>query len=128
MNFENITFTVEAGIARLTLNQFRDPLTALPAPAPTAYRALDAIQAAIASIRGKLVLTGAGRALLAAGQDLADPMMAGVDGNIGYRHVVERKYKPLVPGLQPTQPTIAAVNVVLLPRQRLVAAGRSGRH
>ncbi len=67
MNFENITFTVEAGIARLTLNR-PDKLNSFTGAMHAELRtALDAVQAD-QSIR-VLVLTGAGRAFCA-GQDL----------------------------------------------------------
>jgi 2-(1,2-epoxy-1,2-dihydrophenyl)acetyl-CoA isomerase len=109
MNFENITFTVEAGIARLTLNR-PDKLNSFTGEMHAELRtALDAVQAD-KSIR-VLVLTGAGRAFCA-GQDLADPDMAKVDGKMpDIGNVVERNYKPLVLRLQNLRvPTIAAVN------------------
>ena len=109
MNFENITFTVEAGIARLTLNR-PDKLNSFTGAMHAELRtALDAVQAD-QSIR-VLVLTGAGRAFCA-GQDLADPDMAKVDGKMpDIGNVVERNYKPLVLRLQNLRvPTIAAVN------------------
>ena len=109
MNFENITFTVEAGIARLTLNR-PDKLNSFTGAMHAELRtALDAVQAD-QSIR-VLVLTGAGRAFCA-GQDLADPDMARVDGKMpDIGNVVERNYKPLVLRLQNLRvPTIAAVN------------------
>ena len=109
MNFENITFTVEAGIARLTLNR-PDKLNSFTGAMHAELRtALDAVQADPA-IR-VLVLTGAGRAFCA-GQDLADPEMAPVDGKMpDIGNVVERNYKPLVLRLANLRvPTIAAVN------------------
>ena len=109
MNFETITFSVEAGIARLTLNR-PDKLNSFTGQMHAELRvALDAIQADKA-IR-VLVLTGAGRAF-SAGQDLADPDMAAVDGRMpDIGNVVEANYKPLVLRLQNLRvPTIAAVN------------------
>ena len=94
MNFENITFTVEAGIARLTLNR-PNKLNSFNGEMHAELRtALDHIQGN-KSIR-VLVLSGAGRAFCA-GQDLADPAMAAVDGRMpDIGNVVEASYKPLV--------------------------------
>ncbi|NML24267.1 2-(1,2-epoxy-1,2-dihydrophenyl)acetyl-CoA isomerase PaaG [Zoogloea dura] len=110
MNYKNILFTVEAGVARLTLNR-PDKLNSFTGEMHAELReALDTVQADT-SIR-VLVLTGAGRAFCA-GQDLADPDMArtpsGGMPDIG--NVVEKNYKPLVLRLQNLRvPTIAAVN------------------
>ena len=109
MNFENITFTVEAGIARLTLNR-PDKLNSFTDDMHAELRvALDSIQ--VDSAIRVLVLTGAGRAF-SAGQDLGDRAMqiqAGKMPDIG--NTVERNYKPLVLRLQNLRvPTIAAVN------------------
>jgi 2-(1,2-epoxy-1,2-dihydrophenyl)acetyl-CoA isomerase len=109
MNFENITFTVDAGIARLTLNR-PDKLNSFNGAMHAELRAaLDSIQND-KSVR-VLVLTGAGRAFCA-GQDLADPAMAAVDGKMpDIGNVVEASYKPLILRLQNLRvPTIAAVN------------------
>ncbi len=109
MNFETITFTVDAGIARLTLNR-PDKLNSFTGEMHAELRvALDSIQNDT-SVR-VLVLTGAGRAF-SAGQDLADPAMAAVDGKMpDIGNVVEASYKPLILRLQNLRvPTIAAVN------------------
>ncbi len=109
MNFEHITFTVEAGIARLTLNR-PDKLNSFNGAMHAELRvALDRIQED-KTVR-VLVLTGAGRAFCA-GQDLADPAMAAVDGKMpDIGNVVEASYKPLILRLQNLRvPTIAAVN------------------
>jgi len=109
MNFENILFTVEGGVARLTLNR-PDKLNSFTGAMHAELRtALDRVQSDKA-IR-VLVLTGAGRAF-SAGQDLADPDMAMVDGKMpDIGHVVEANYKPLILRLQNLRvPTIAAVN------------------
>ena len=109
MNFENILFEVSAGIARLTLNR-PDKLNSFTGEMHAELRvALDHVQAD-KSIR-VLVLTGAGRAFCA-GQDLADPDMAMIDGKMpDIGNVVEANYKPLVLRLQNLRvPTIAAVN------------------
>lgn len=110
MAYENILFTVQDGVARITLNR-PDKLNSFTADMHAELRqALDSIQADPA-VR-VLVLTGAGRAFCA-GQDLADPAMnAPADGrqpDLG--NVVEQNYKPLVLRLQNLRvPTIAAIN------------------
>ncbi len=109
MNFENISFTVEAGIARLTLNR-PDKLNSFTEDMHAELRiVLDSIQED-KSVR-VLVLTGAGRAF-SAGQDLADRAMQMVDGKMpDIGNVVEKNYKQLVLRLQNLRvPTIAAVN------------------
>ncbi|MDE2439516.1 MAG: 2-(1,2-epoxy-1,2-dihydrophenyl)acetyl-CoA isomerase [Betaproteobacteria bacterium] len=109
MNFQTISFTVEAGIARLTLNR-PEKLNSFTGEMHAELRtALDRVQSDHA-IR-VLVLTGAGRAF-SAGQDLADPDMAKIDGRMpDIGNVVERNYKPLIMRLQNLRvPTIAAVN------------------
>ena len=109
MNFETITFSLDAGIARLTLNR-PDKLNSFTGEMHAELRvALDSIQNDT-SVR-VLVLTGAGRAF-SAGQDLADPAMAAIDGKMpDIGNVVEASYKPLILRLQNLRvPTIAAVN------------------
>jgi len=109
MNFNTITFTVDAGIARLTLNR-PDKLNSFTGEMHAELRtALDHVQAD-KSVR-VLVLTGAGRAF-SAGQDLADPDMQMIDGKMpDIGNVVEANYKPLILRLQNLRvPTIAAVN------------------
>ena len=109
MNFETITFSLDAGIARLTLNR-PDKLNSFTGEMHAELRV------ALASIQNDtsvrvLVLTGAGRAF-SAGQDLADPAMAAIDGKMpDIGNVVEASYKPLILRLQNLRvPTIAAVN------------------
>ncbi|WEN41561.1 1,2-epoxyphenylacetyl-CoA isomerase [Thauera sp. GDN1] len=109
MEYRNIQFAVDAGIARLTLNR-PDKLNSFTGEMHAELRdALDRIQADKAA--RVLVLTGAGRAFCA-GQDLADPDMAAADGKMpDIGNVVENNYKPLVLRLQNLRvPTIAAVN------------------
>ena len=109
MKFENILFDVVDGIARLTLNR-PDKLNSFTGEMHAELRvALDSIQNDT-SVR-VLVLTGAGRAF-SAGQDLADPAMAAIDGKMpDIGNVVEASYKPLILRLQNLRvPTIAAVN------------------
>ncbi len=109
MEYKNIQFAVEAGIARLTLNR-PDKLNSFTGEMHAELRdALDRVQADKAA--RVLLLTGAGRAFCA-GQDLADPDMAAADGKMpDIGNVVERNYKPLILRLQNLRvPTIAAVN------------------
>ena len=109
MNFANIAFAVDGGIARLTLNR-PDKLNSFTEDMHAELRtALDHIQDNPA-IR-VLVITGAGRAFCA-GQDLADRAMQQVDGKMpDIGNTVERNYKPLILRLQNLRvPTIAAVN------------------
>ncbi|MBS0390749.1 MAG: 2-(1,2-epoxy-1,2-dihydrophenyl)acetyl-CoA isomerase [Proteobacteria bacterium] len=109
MAFNDILFSVEAGVARLTLNR-PDKLNSFTGAMHSEVRtALDRIQGDT-SIR-VLVLSGAGRGFCA-GQDLADPQMAALDGRMpDIGNVVENHYKPLILRLQNLRvPTIAAVN------------------
>ena len=110
MQFENITFTINDGIAQLTLNR-PDKLNSFTQAMHLEVRAaLDALQAD-KSVR-VLVLTGAGRGFCA-GQDLSDravePGAQGVDLGAS----VEKFYAPLVLTLRSLpMPVICAVNGV----------------
>ena len=109
MEYKNILFSIEAGIALLTLNR-PDKLNSFTGEMHAELRdALDRVQADKAA--RVLVLSGAGRAFCA-GQDLADPDMAALGGKMpDIGNVVEKNYKPLVLRLQNLRvPTIAAVN------------------
>lgn len=110
MEYQNIQFAVEAGVARLTLNR-PDKLNSFTGDMHAELRdALDRVHADHAA--RVLVLSGAGRAFCA-GQDLADPDMATQpDGRLpDIGDVVDKNYKPLVLRLQNLRvPTIAAVN------------------
>jgi len=109
VEYDNIQFAVDAGVARLTLNR-PDKLNSFTGEMHAELRdALDRVHADKAA--RVLVLTGAGRAFCA-GQDLADPDMAAVGGKMpDVGNVVEKNYKPLVLRLQNLRvPTIAAVN------------------
>jgi 2-(1,2-epoxy-1,2-dihydrophenyl)acetyl-CoA isomerase len=109
MSYENILFSIENGIARLTLNR-PDKLNSFTEAMHAEVRdALDVIQAGAGA--RVLVLTGAGRGFCA-GQDLGDRAMqiqAGKLPDIG--NTVEYNYKPLILRLANLRvPTIAAVN------------------
>lgn len=109
MQYENIEFNVEQGVARLTLNR-PDKLNSFTEAMHLEVRhALNQIQDDN-NIR-VLVLSGNGRGFCA-GQDLGDrgmQIMSGAKPDIGA--TVEKFYKPLVLQLQNLRvPTIAAVN------------------
>ena len=109
MTYENILFSVEHGIARLTLNR-PDKLNSFTTDMHSEVRsALDRIQEDTSA--RVLILTGAGRGFCA-GQDLGDRAMqiqSGKMPDIG--NTVEQNYKPLIMRLANLRvPTIAAVN------------------
>lgn len=112
-SFETIAFSVDAGVATLTLNRpdrlnsFNDQMHAEVREALAAVRA----GRADGSVR-VLVLTGAGRGFCA-GQDLSDRAVAAGDEAPDLGASVERNYKPLVLALRALDlPVIAAVNGV----------------
>jgi 2-(1,2-epoxy-1,2-dihydrophenyl)acetyl-CoA isomerase len=109
MAYENIQFTVDADIARLTLNR-PDKLnsfnTAMHAEVRDALTQVRQRQARV------LVITGAGRGFCA-GQDLADRAVAPGGERVDLGESIERNYKPLILGLRNLPlPVIAAVNGV----------------
>ena len=109
--FTAITYAVEGGIARLTLNR-PDRLNSFTEVMHAEIRqALDALDADL-SVRA-LVLSGAGRAFCA-GQDLNDRAVSGDGGDDqppDLAATIEKNYKPLVLRLQHLRvPTICAVN------------------
>ena len=110
MEFKNILFGVESGVARLALNR-PDRMNAFTRAMHAELReALDRVQAD-KSIR-VLVITGTGRGFCA-GQDLADEGVGFVPGDTppDLGDVVERDYKPLIMRLSELRvPTLAAVN------------------
>ncbi|MCP5231859.1 MAG: 2-(1,2-epoxy-1,2-dihydrophenyl)acetyl-CoA isomerase [Zoogloeaceae bacterium] len=110
MQFDTIQFSVEAGVARLTLNR-PDKMNSFNAAMHGEIRtALDSIQTDT-DVR-VLIITGAGRGFCA-GQDLADEEVRFAPGETppDLGNVVERHYKPLIMRLANLRvPTIAAVN------------------
>jgi len=110
MDYQNILFTTQDGIARLSLNR-PDKLNSFTGAMHAEVRdALDRIQAD--KTMRVLVITGAGRAFCA-GQDLADADMAVGDTMPDIGNVVEQNYKPLILRLQNLRvPTVAMVNGV----------------
>jgi 2-(1,2-epoxy-1,2-dihydrophenyl)acetyl-CoA isomerase len=109
MSFETILFSLDGGIARLTLNR-PDKLNSFNAQMHCE------VQQALASLPGSdarvLVLSGAGRGFCA-GQDLGDRAVAPGTRGIDLGDSIERYYKPLVLALHALpMPVIAAVNGV----------------
>ncbi len=109
MPFETLLFSVERGIARLTLNR--------PGKLNSFNTTMhEEVRAALARVVPEgarvLVLTGAGRAFCA-GQDLADRAVAPDAGPVDLGDSIEEHYKPLVLALRNLPlPVIAAVNGV----------------
>jgi 2-(1,2-epoxy-1,2-dihydrophenyl)acetyl-CoA isomerase len=110
MNYQNILFEIESGIARLTLNR-PDKLNSFTAAMHAEVReALDAVKAD-ASVR-VLVLTGAGRGFCA-GQDLADRAVAPGAAPVDLGESIEKNYGPLVLRLRSLPlPVVCAINGV----------------
>jgi len=110
MNYENVLFSIDGGIARLTLNRpdrlnsFNDAMHA-------------EVRDALARVRDDgsvrvLLLTGSGRGFCA-GQDLADRAVAPGEAPVDLGASIERNYKPLVLGLRSLPlPVVCAVNGV----------------
>ena len=110
MTYETILFSIEGGIARLTLNRpdrlnsFNDTMHA-------------EVRDVLERVRGDssvrvLLLTGAGRGFCA-GQDLGDRAVAPGDAPVDLGASIERNYKPLVLGLRALPlPVVCAVNGV----------------
>jgi len=109
MNYLHIIFSLEAGIARITLNR-PDRLNSFNAEMLLEFRdALTRIRDGGARV---LLLTGAGRGFCA-GQDLADRNVATGSDPVDLGHTIETYYKPLVLGLRALEmPVICAVNGV----------------
>jgi 2-(1,2-epoxy-1,2-dihydrophenyl)acetyl-CoA isomerase len=110
MSYEHLLFTLDAGIARLTLNR-PDRLNSFNDAMHVEVRdALGRVRAE-ASAR-VLLITGAGRGFCA-GQDLSDRAVSAGDAPVDLGASIERNYKPLVLGLRSLpMPVICAVNGV----------------
>src|SRR6202790_4313736 len=109
MSYETILFSVDGGIARLTLNR-PDKLNSFNTQMHGEVR--DALRRLPGSDARVLVLSGAGRGFCA-GQDLGDRTVAPGASDIDLGEPIEKKYKPLVLALRNLPlPVIAAVNGV----------------
>jgi 2-(1,2-epoxy-1,2-dihydrophenyl)acetyl-CoA isomerase len=109
MAYDTILFSVDGGIARLTLNR-PDKLNSFNTQMHGEVRqALSGLSAQGARV---LVLTGAGRGFCA-GQDLGDRAVAPASQGVDLGESIEKHYKPLVLALHTLpMPVIAAVNGV----------------
>lgn len=109
MSYQHILFSLEQGIARITLNR-PDKLNSFNQEMHSELR--DAIARTRDGKARVLVLTGAGRGFCA-GQDLADRNMSDGDAPVDLGHTIETLYKPLVLALRALEmPVICAVNGV----------------
>lgn len=109
MSYSNILFTLEEGLARLTLNR-PDKLNSFNTEMHAEVR--DALERTARERARVLVLTGAGRGFCA-GQDLGDRAVAPGGAAVDLGDSIERNYKPLVLALQRLpMPVVAAVNGV----------------
>jgi 2-(1,2-epoxy-1,2-dihydrophenyl)acetyl-CoA isomerase len=109
MAYDNILFSAEGGIARLTLNR-PDKLNSFNVQMHGEVRhALGTLPSLDARV---LVLTGAGRGFCA-GQDLGDRAVAPGSQSVDLGESIDTHYKPLILALQDLPiPVIAAVNGV----------------
>ncbi len=109
MSYESILFSVDGGIAHLTLNR-PDKLNSFNTRMHTEVQ--QALQTLPASGARVLVLTGAGRGFCA-GQDLGDRAVAPGSKGVDLGDSIDQHYKPLVLALNNLpMPVIAAVNGV----------------
>jgi 2-(1,2-epoxy-1,2-dihydrophenyl)acetyl-CoA isomerase len=109
MAYDTILFSVDGGIARLTLNR-PDKLNSFNTQMHGEVR--DALAELPERGARVLVLTGAGRGFCA-GQDLADRAVAPGSVGVDLGESIEKYYKPLVLALHTLpMPVIAAVNGV----------------
>jgi 2-(1,2-epoxy-1,2-dihydrophenyl)acetyl-CoA isomerase len=109
MTYENIIYSLENGLARLTLNRPEKLNSFNTAMHAEVRDALARVRSAGARV---LVLTGAGRGFCA-GQDLGDRAVAPGGGGVDLGESIDKNYKPLVLALRNLPlPVIAAVNGV----------------
>jgi 2-(1,2-epoxy-1,2-dihydrophenyl)acetyl-CoA isomerase len=110
MSYQNIIFTIENGIATLTLNR-PDKLNSFTQAMHVEVRAALALVKTDPTVR-VLVLTGAGRGFCA-GQDLSDRAVEPGSKGVDLGDSVEKNYAPLVLSLRALpMPVICAVNGV----------------
>lgn len=111
LRYESISFGIEAGIARLTLNRPERLNSFTAAMHGEVADALVRLEGGAEGAR-TLVITGAGRGFCA-GQDLNDRSVAPSDAPVDLGDSVERFYNPLVRRLVALDmPVICAVNGV----------------
>ena len=109
MPFEHILYSLEQGVARLTLNR-PDKLNSFNAAMHKEVR--EALERAPREGARVLVLSGAGRGFCA-GQDLGDRAVSPGGQSVDLGESIEKYYKPLVLALRNLpMPVIAAVNGV----------------
>jgi 2-(1,2-epoxy-1,2-dihydrophenyl)acetyl-CoA isomerase len=109
MSYDTILFSVDGGIARLTLNR-PDKLNSFNTQMHGEVR--DALDRVLTGEARVLVLTGAGRGFCA-GQDLGDRAVAPGSPGVDLGESIDKYYKPLVLALHTLpMPVIAAVNGV----------------
>ena len=107
MGYENILFSIEDGIARLTFNR---PNRLNSFTAAMHGEVADALTAAEDPAVRVLLLTGAGRGFCA-GQDLSDRAVAPGGESVDLGDSVERHYAPLIRRLATmAKPVVCAVN------------------
>ncbi len=110
MSYENILFSLEGGIGRLTLNR-PDRLNSFNDAMHAEVRDVLERVKGDASAR-VLLLTGAGRGFCA-GQDLGDRAVAPGAASVDLGASIERNYKPLILALRALPlPVVCAVNGV----------------
>lgn len=110
MSFNTIEFTINQGVATLTLNRPK-ALNSFTAEMHAEVRVAMAQVIEDAGIRC-LVITGAGRGFCA-GQDLGDRTVTGEGGAPGLGESVEKNYNPLIRSIMNLpKPVICAVNGV----------------
>lgn len=109
MSYGTITFAIERGVARLTLNR-PDRLNSFTVQMHEEVR--DALDSTVANRARSLLITGAGRGFCA-GQDLSDRAVAPGGEAVDLGHSVETYYNPLVRTLTGLEiPVVCAVNGV----------------
>jgi 2-(1,2-epoxy-1,2-dihydrophenyl)acetyl-CoA isomerase len=109
MSYDTILFSVDGGIARLTLNR-PDKLNSFNVQMHDEVR--DALGRLTGTAARVLVLTGAGRGFCA-GQDLGDRAVAPDSRGVDLGESIDKYYKPLVLALHTLpMPVIASVNGV----------------
>ncbi|MDP2135067.1 MAG: 2-(1,2-epoxy-1,2-dihydrophenyl)acetyl-CoA isomerase PaaG [Sulfuritalea sp.] len=109
MNYQHILFSLDRGIARITLSR-PDRLNSFNADMHLELR--DALSRTRDGGARVLLLTGAGRGFCA-GQDLADRNVSAGSDPVDLGYTIETYYKPLVLSLRALEmPAICAVNGV----------------